>query len=170
MNTRADSVIGLAKVLFPFLMGVAGVLLLALPVRLFGGAMPMPIIPLAVIFFWSLYDPLKLPASSVFVIGLFQDALTGGPFGLWSCVYLMVQYVVLSQRSYFLGREPQVVWLGFILVAVGAAISVWLVMSLLAGYLLPLWGLSYQIIATICFYPVMGQGFRKIRRRVMQEM
>ncbi len=170
MVDRPDIVSRTAKGLAPFAMGIFGVFLLALPVRLFEGLVPMPIIPLAVIFFWTIYDPQRLPSSSVFFIGLFQDAMTGGPLGLWATVYLMVQYVVLSQRSYFLGRELQVVWLGFILAAIGAATVIWLVMSLMAGYSLPIVALTFQIIATIFFYPFMGQAFREIRHRVLMEV
>ena len=61
------------------LLGVFGVVILALPVRFFDGAVPTPIIPLVIVFFWSIYGPNYLPALSVFLIGLLQDLLTGGP-------------------------------------------------------------------------------------------
>lgn len=169
MVDRQDTVSRLAKGLAPFAMGVFGIFILVTPVRLFEGYIPMPIIPMAVVFFWTIYDPQRLPSSSVFLIGLLQDALTGSPLGLWSTIYLLLQFVVLSQRSYFLGREPQVVWLGFVFAAVGVASLCWLIMSLMAGYSLPVLSLSFQIIATIFFYPFLGHAFRKIRHRVLVE-
>ena len=170
MSERADIVSRMVKGIAPFATGLLGVFLLALPVRLFGGFVPMPIIPLAVVFFWTLHDPERLPSSAVFIIGLFQDALTGTPFGLWSSVYLSMKYIVLSQRSYFLGREPQVIWIGFMLTAGGAALLVWLVMSLMAGFTLPMLPLGIQLAATIFFYPVFGRLFRQIRQRIRVEV
>ena len=83
--------------------------------------------------------------------------------------YLVSQYIVLSQRSYFLGREQKVVWLGFALVAPAPVLCLWLVMSLLSGALLPLRGLAAQMLATILIYPVFGMAFRELHRRVLVE-
>ncbi len=170
MVDRADKISQIVRGAAPFAMGVFGVFLLALPIRLFEGHVPMPIIPLAVVFFWTLYDPERLPVSYIFVIGLFQDALTGSPFGLWPSVYLSTQWVILSQRPYFLGRELQVIWLGFALAAAGATLLIWAVMSMIAGYSLPMASLALQLLATIFFYPVLSHLFRQIRRRVLVEV
>ncbi len=170
MVDRPDTVSRMAKALAPFAMGLFGVFIVAMPVRFFDDLIPMPIIPLAVIFFWTLHDPGRLPSSSVFLIGLFQDCVTGTPIGLWSTVYLLVQFVVLSQRSYFLGRDFQVVWMGFGLAASGAAIVIWVIMSLMSGVQLPVVPLVFQLAATILFYPVLGQTFKGLRRRVLMEV
>ncbi|MEL6378454.1 MAG: rod shape-determining protein MreD [Pseudomonadota bacterium] len=167
MAERAETISRFVTNSTPFVLGLFGVILLALPVRLAEGLIPMPILPLVMIYFWTLYEPEKLPASLVFVLGLLQDALGGGPFGLWSTVYLLVQFGVVSQRGYFLGRDTKVVWLGFAIVAVAAGIVVWLVLSLIARGLLPLTGISLQILVTICVYPVLGAGFGNIRRTVL---
>ncbi|MEL6507135.1 MAG: rod shape-determining protein MreD [Pseudomonadota bacterium] len=169
MAERAETVGRFVTNSTPFVLGLFGVIALALPVRLAEGIVPMPILPLVMIYFWTLYEPEKLPASLVFVLGLLQDALGGGPFGLWSMVYLLVQYGVLSQRGYFLGRDMKVVWLGFAIVAVTSGIFVWLVLSLIARGLLPLSGISVQILVTICVYPLLGAGFRTIRRTVLAD-
>lgn len=50
MGYRAENLMRLAKSLAPTFLGFIGVLLLALPFRLFEGAVPTPIIPLVVIF------------------------------------------------------------------------------------------------------------------------
>ena len=106
---------------------------------------------------------------SVFFIGLLQDLLTGGPLGLWAAVYLVTQYIVLSQRAYFLGREQKVVWIGFAMAALGASMILWLVMSLMAGLMLPIRGLFYQMFATVMIYPLFGVAFGQLHRRVLVE-
>ena len=169
MGYRAENLMRLLQAAAPTLLGVFGVIILALPVRLFEGFVPTPIIPLVVIFFWSIYDPDFMPSLSVFFIGLLQDLLTGGPLGLWAAVYLVTQYIVLSQRAYFLGREQKVVWIGFAMAALGASMILWLVMSLMAGLMLPIRGLFYQMFATVMIYPLFGVAFGQLHRRVLVE-
>ena len=170
MGYRAENLLRLFKAAAPTLLGIFGVIILALPVRFFDGAVPTPIIPLVIVFFWSIYGPNYLPALSVFLIGLLQDLLTGGPLGLWAGVYLVVQFVVMSQRSYFMGREQKVVWLGFALVALGASVILWLVMSLMSGVLLPAGALLSQMLATVMIYPLFGVVFGELHRRVLVEV
>lgn len=169
MGYRAENIMRLLKGAAPTLLGLFGVIMLALPVRFLEGAVPAPIIPLVVVFFWSIYGPDYMPPLSVFFIGLLQDLLTGGPLGLWPAVYLATQFIVLSQRPYFLGREQKVVWIGFALAATGASVILWLVMSLMAGVLLPIRGLLYQMFATVMIYPLFGVAFSQLHRRVLVE-
>ncbi|MFQ5562104.1 MAG: rod shape-determining protein MreD [Parvularculaceae bacterium] len=169
MGDRAEGLSRLAKAATPTILGLFGVIALALPLRLAEGHAPTPILPLVVVFFWSIYGPNYLPALSVFFVGLLQDLLTGGPLGLWPAVYLSTQYIVLSQRSYFLGREQRVVWLGFALAAVNAGVMVWLVMSLMSSVLLPIGDLALQMLATVAIYPLFGVAFSHLHRRVLVE-
>ncbi len=170
MGYRAENLLRLFKAAAPTILGIFGVIILALPVRFFEGVVPTPIIPLVIVFFWSIYGPNYLPALSVFLIGLLQDFLTGGPLGLWAGVYLVAQFVVMSQRSYFLGREQKVVWLGFALVAAAASVILWLVMSLMSGVLLPAGALLFQMLATVMIYPLFGIAFGELHRRVLVEV
>ncbi|MEX6632059.1 rod shape-determining protein MreD [Hyphococcus lacteus] len=169
MGYRAENLFRLLKAITPTILGLLGVIILAAPIRLFEGFAPTPIIPLVVVFFWSIYGPDSLPSVSVFLIGFVQDLLTGGPLGLWAMVYLFTQFIVMSQRSYFLGREQKVVWVGFAFAAAGAGIILWLVMSLMSGVLLPVRSLVLQLAATILIYPLFGAAFSELHRRVLVE-
>ncbi|MEZ5893398.1 MAG: rod shape-determining protein MreD [Parvularculaceae bacterium] len=169
MGYRAENLLRLLKAAAPALLGVLGVILLASPLRLFEGAAPTPVFPLVIIFFWSIYGPDYLPPFVVFMIGLLQDLLTGGPLGLWPAVYLSTQYIVMSQRAYFLGREQKVVWAGFAFAATGAGIILWLVMSLMSGALLPIEFPALQLLATVMIYPLFGMMFGALHRRVLVE-
>jgi rod shape-determining protein MreD len=159
----------MAKAATPTVVGVVGVVLLSLPVRLLGGLIPTPMLPLLVVYFWAIFGPGYMPAYSVFLIGLLQDFLTGGPLGLWPAVYLFTQYVVSSQRSYFQGREMRVVWVGFAFAALAAAVIVWLVMSLMSGAVLPIDGLLAQTAVTIVAYPFFAKLFGSVHRRMILE-
>ncbi|GJL92518.1 rod shape-determining protein MreD [Hyphococcus sp.] len=170
MGYRAENLLRLFKAMTPTMLGVLGVLILAAPIRLFEGYAPTPIFPLVIVFFWSVYGPDYLPPLSVFVIGLLQDLLTGGPLGLWPAVYLFTQFIVMSQRAYFLGREQKVVWIGFGFASLGAGLILWLVMSLMSGVLLPVRFLMLQLAATVAIYPLFGIVFRELHRRVLVEV
>lgn len=170
MATRGEALSRLAKSTTPTLLGLLGVILLALPLRLFEGMLPTPFLPLVVVFFWSIYGPNYLAAPSVFAIGVLQDLITGAPLGLWPTVYLTTQFVVTSQRAYFQGREQQVVWLGFGLVGTGVAGLLWLVMSVISGTLLPITQLAIQMLATIAVFPLISGLFGHLHRRVIVEV
>ena len=170
MSARAEAMSRFAKAMTPTALGLVGVILLALPLRLFEGLAPTPFLPLVVVFFWSIYGPNYLGAPGVFVIGLLQDLLTGGPVGLWPTVYLLVQYLVQTQRAYFQGRAQKVVWMGFAITGVGAALLVWLVMSVITGSLLPITQLTVQMLATIAIFPIVSSLFGHLHRRVIVEV
>ena len=160
--TRARSV--LASVL-PALALVLAVLLLLVPLRLFQGYVPTPLLPFIVIFLYALYDPDALPAPVIFAAGLLQDLLYGGPLGVWPSVYLLSLYLVTGQRTYFLGRAPDVVWLGFGVVLLVAMLLLWAEMSILSGGWLPLWPAVYQFVITGALYPVGAYLFFYLRAR-----
>ncbi len=170
MSPRAENLLRMVRAATPTLLGVFGVFLLASPLRLVEGHVATPLIPLVVVYFWSLYSPGHLPAASIFAIGLLQDLLSGGPLGLWPAVYLAVQYVALSQQSYFVGREVHVVWMGFAVAAMSVSLILWLFMSLLSSTLLPLGGLTLQMLTTIAVYPVFAIVFGSLHRRVLIEV
>lgn len=169
MGYRAENIFRLFKAAAPTLLGLIGVIILALPIRLFENIAPTPIIPFVIVFFWTIYGPDYMPPLSVFIIGLLQDFLMGGPLGLWASVYLVSQLIVSTQRPYFLGREQRVVWLGFALAAASASVMLWLVMSLMSGVLLPIGGLLLQMAATVMIYPVFGMVFGELHHRVLTE-
>ena len=160
---------GLLRALTPTALGLVGVLLLALPLRLFEGTIPTPLIPLMVIFFWSLYSADYMPSVSTFAIGLLQDILLGGALGVWTTAYLLTQYMILTQRSYFLGREQHVVWMGFLVAAFVAGLIVWLGASVYARAFMPLGPMVWQVLVTFAFYPVLAVAFSSLHERVIVE-
>ena len=169
MSERAEHASRFVKATTPTALGLLGVIMLSSPIRLFEGHVPTPLIPLLVVYFWSIYSPSYLPSVSVFFIGLLQDLLLGGPLGLWASIYLFVQFLVLSQRSYFHGRDQTVVWMGFAVAGGLAALILWLVMSMMSGMLLPVVDLLIQFAATIAIYPVIAGLFAQFHRRVVVE-
>ncbi len=155
--------------LTPLALGLFGAILLVTPLRLFQGIVPTPIFPLAVIFFWSIYGPKYLPAPATFVIGVTQDLLMGGPFGVWASVYLVAQFVAQTQRQYFYGRDQHVVWMGFCIATVAAGLLLWIEMSLISRAALPVLPLFAQMGTTMLLYPMLSLAFSSVHKRVIVE-
>lgn len=142
-----------------------GVVVLSVPLRLFQGFVPTPILPLLIVFLYALYDPEGLPAPMIFAAGLLHDLLYGAALGPWASIYLLVAVLVSTQRTYFLGRARDVVWMGFSVVCVAALIVLWAEMSLLKSGWLPIWSAAYQFLITVLLYPVAAYVFFWLRAR-----
>ena len=149
----------------PALVLLAGVLLLVVPLRLFQGLVPTPILPLLIVFLYALYDPDALPAPVIFAGGLLHDLLYGAAFGPWASVYLLVLVLVSTQRTYFLGRARDVVWIGCAVVLAAAMVVLWAEMSLLKGAWQPILPAAYQFLVTLLLYPVAAYVFFWLRAR-----
>ena len=149
----------------PSLILLTGVLLLVVPIRLFQGLVPTPILPLLIVFLYALYDPESLPAPVIFAGGLLHDLLYGAAFGPWASVYLLVLVLVSTQRTYFLGRARDVVWIGCAVVLLAAMVVLWAEMSLLKGAWQPIQGATYQFLITVLLYPFAAYVFFWLRAR-----
>jgi len=53
----------------------------------------LPLLTMAVIFFWSVKRPDQLPSLIVFLIGLFTDLATAGPMGYWPLIFLLAAVI-----------------------------------------------------------------------------
>lgn len=53
----------------------------------------LPLLPIVVIYYWTLERDAWLPEWAIFLAGLLLDVLTHGPLGYWALVYLAA-YVV----------------------------------------------------------------------------
>lgn len=149
----------------PAIVLLLGVLALMVPLRLFQGYVPTPIFPLLIVFLYALYDPEALPAPIVFAGGLLHDVLYGDPLGVWASIYLVVMWMTIGQRTYFLGRARDVVWLGCAAALLIAMIVLWAEMSLLSAGWLPLTPAANQFALTIALYPVCAYLFFWLRAR-----
>lgn len=145
-----------ALALLPILATAALVLFGAVPTQLPNFEQVTPSLALAAVYFFAIYRPSLLPAPAVFGIGLFQDALLGLPFGLSSVVLLGVYGVIVGQRNAFRGRPFLIAWMGFVVVAPAAIALTWLMVSGLAGVVVPPLPAVFQALLTIAVYPLVN--------------
>lgn len=141
-----------------------------LQIGLLGLSVPMPVLPLIIVFLYAVYDPSGLAPAVTFSIGVIHDLLYGGAIGPWASVYIAIQFLVYSQREYLRGRVFHVIWLAFALALLVAAPLFWLERSMLAERFLSVWPLFSQFGATVLFYPAVAWGFFSLRDRAAAEV
>jgi rod shape-determining protein MreD len=119
----------------------------------------VPLLPLISVYHWAIYRPQLLPTYAVFLIGVLQDILTGSPIGVNALVFLLVYGAVISQKTFFSGRSFFVLWIGFGLIAAGASVTNWLVISILNVAIVGIQTAFLQYILTLGFFPAAAWAF-----------
>lgn len=146
----------LATRLVPTLTAIFFVLLGAVPLGLPGFATVGPLFSLCAIFFWTVASPTLLPPLMVFFVGLIEDSLSGGPIGLWAVIFLLVQFVTMSQRQVLVGIRFLLSWASFIPVCYLAGLAAWGGASFYYGHMLPMKPIMVQSTLTLLAYPAVA--------------
>jgi len=152
----------------PFLATLAFVIVVVLPIRLPGLSDVTPALPLIGVYFWALNRPEGIPEPLaqmlVFMIGLFEDLLSGGIVGLNAVSLLAVFVGVASQGRFFHGKSFIVTWWGFMLVAGLASLGWWLVTCGLNGTLVNPLPVLFQYLLTVFLYPAVSWILFQLQR------
>ena len=137
----------------PILICALASLILTVPLRLFGLALPQPVFALVPAYTWALTRPSVLPPLALFVSGLFLDLLWGGMPGLWPVCLLAAYGLVYWTRANLAGRGFWVLWLGYALMCALAMSLGALIVGLHAGVAVNLIELIWQFFVTVALYP-----------------
>lgn len=152
--------------LVPLLITVLLVVASALPWRLPAFAEVTPAFVVMAVFYWTIYRPDRLPYAATFSVGLLQDLLTGTPLGMTALILLMVQGVVASQRTFFLGKPFLVVWWGFSLLMPAVGLVSWIIGSAYFDAIVPPLPILVQVVLTVILFPVFAALFSHVRALV----
>ncbi len=158
----------LARQLTPSMFTLALVFINVVPLHMPDFSRVAPLLPLMAVYHWAIFRPRLLPAYAVFLIGLFQDILTGVPIGLNALVFLVVYGAVLTQKRFFLGKSFFILWLGFSVIAAGAAAVSWVGVSLLNVSLIEPRTVIFQYLMTIGFFPAVAWLFLRWQRAFLR--
>lgn len=113
----------------PFAITVLLILAAVLPYGLPKSSLAAPVLALISVYYWSVFRPELMPAGAAFLLGLMVDVLSGGPPGLNALVLILVHWAASGQRRALAGKSFAVGWLGYLLIAAGAAVINWFVAS-----------------------------------------
>ena len=143
----------------PVLFTLVLILINVIPLHIPGFSRIVPVLPLMAVYHWAVYRPELMPPLAVFVIGVVYDMLSGAPLGVNALVFLTVYGVVLYQQRFFVGRSFFIVWFGFGIMALGAAIESWVLVSILSESIVEPRALVFQFILNFGFFPVLAWLF-----------
>lgn len=153
----------------PVLVTLCMVVLGVLPLHVPNASVIVPSLSLMAVYYWALHRTDLLPATAVFVIGFFQDILTGVPMGLNAFVLLGVFGICVTQRRFFYNKSFAVVWWGFMVVAAGAILAEWVLMSIYMETLISPKPALFRYFTTVALYPPVAGLFVIIQRSLPQE-
>jgi rod shape-determining protein MreD len=148
-----------ARHTFPVTTAALLLLLLSAPLGLPGQPQLQEAVALACVFFWSTYRPDSMPPAAAFALGLLTDLLSDAPLGVTVLILLMAQGVALRARRFLAMQGFLMVWLAFVVVAMGAAALEWGLTSVLTVRLLPVRPALLQFGVTAGFYPALALIF-----------
>jgi len=158
-----------ARKLTPFLLSLVLVILNLVPLHLPGYAAISPNFALMAIYYWALHRPSLLPSGAVFIIGLLQDFMSGGPIGQNTAILVVVYIIAVSQARFFYGKSFFVVWWGFMVVSLCVATMEWVIASLMEASMLAPEPAFYECAMNVAAYPIFGWLFVQVHRTLPQE-
>ncbi len=159
----------LARRLTPFGLTLVLVVIGVVPFHIPGFARVVPLLPLMAIYHWAIFRPELMPSYAVFAIGILQDTLTGAPIGVNAMVFLIVYGVVLSQQRFFVGKSFAIIWLGFALVAAGAAALSWVLVSAYNVTLVEPRAVLFQYLVTLGGFPLLAWLFTRWQQTFLRQ-
>ena len=124
----------------------------------------LPPFALAAVYYWTVQRPDLMPFSVVFCIGLIQDILVGSPLGMHAFAFLIVQWLVLSQRRHVAGKPFLVLWWGFLGVAILASVLLWMAATLINGTPLPLQTAAISTLLQALLFPLPAWLMMQVQR------
>jgi rod shape-determining protein MreD len=155
-----------------FLIPAAITLLVALGTCLPWGApapvqFALPLLTMAVIFYWSVNRRRQLPSPVVFFAGLFTDLATAGPLGYWALNFL----ISVAIASYGIGRfaDRRSLVATTVMFAVSVAVvsaAGWLLSSLFLMRAMPYQSLAEGALIATAAYPALAYFLRPFDRMV----
>ncbi len=155
--------------ILPFISTLALVLLMQLQYKITFLDNMFPFLSLTAVYYWCIFKPQLMPVSVVFVLGLLQDILGGGPLGMMALLLVLVQMFVVRQSSRFLEREFLFNWLVFIIVTLVFGLATWIIASVYLKESQNFWDAFGQSMLTIAIFPVVVLGLRWVRSLLVTE-
>jgi rod shape-determining protein MreD len=165
---RARLIVGarLLAALLPLFCGLLGVLLSNLPVTLFGGLVPPPLLGFIPVYFWCLVRPDLMTPAATFAIGILQDVMSGGPPGIWTLSFIVAYAVIQRQRDAFAGLAGVAAVLGFATATLIVCAVAYLTTAALY-HLAPLGPIVAELAVTVLFYIPGAFVIGSIHRRLV---
>lgn len=143
---------------------VASLLIHAAPTRLPNGADMLPLIPLITLYIWAVRRPRYVSPWLLFIAGLLQDLLIGGPMGVWALAYL-VAFAIARPREEEGGGEIGPMSIRFAVLTLIALVIAWAAGSVALGQPAATADVVTEGILTIILFPGFAFLFARKKER-----
>lgn len=163
--TRLDLV---ARSLFPFALTLLLVMVSIVPLRIPDLSPIVPSLGIIAVYYWVIYRPELMPGWAVFLLGLVQDLLGGGPLGIHALVFLLLVAAVGAQRRFLATGSFAFVWAIFLPVAAATFFLIWLLYCLNLDLLIDARSVTFQYFTTVAVYPCLAWLFAQAQRAVIR--
>jgi rod shape-determining protein MreD len=160
----------LVAALLPGAIAVFLVLLVNLPVSMTGRLLPAPVLALAAVYYWVLVRADLMPPVLVFLIGLLEDVLSGGPPGLWAAGFVAAYALTDRQRETLAGLPGFGAVLGFAGAMLLATLTAYCLASAVYLRFAPVGSVLLEALITVAFYPLIAFPMGWIHRRLVGPM
>ena len=117
-----------------------------------------------IIYYWAIYRPSILSPIFVFLLGFFYDLVLGFPLGMHGVLFLSIQWILNTQRLFFMGQTYLVVWIGFSLTCLAALFLEWSFFSILSQNLIEIGPLINSLLVTTFLFPLVALIFGLIHK------
>jgi len=142
-----------------------GLFLHAAPTRIPQGPDLLPLLPLIVLYIWSVRRPSFVSPAVIFFVGLLQDLLSGGPMGVWAFSYLVAFGLARHRDADGAGLDPIPASARFAALAAIAFACAWVTGSAALGRVAGGGALLVEGVFTILIFPVFAWAFARRRER-----
>ncbi len=115
-----------------------------------------PLLVVIAVYYWAVHRPDVTAYGTVFLMGVCEDLLGGGAFGIATSTDLLVAGLVFSQGRFFVGKTFLIKWATFLPVIALVVVLRLLMTSLLALELVDGHAAFYGFLMTVAFYPLVA--------------
>jgi len=154
----------MARNMAPLLLTLLLMLLSLVQTQIENFSAVMPMLVLISIYYWAIYRPDLMPLLMIFLLGILQDLIGGGLIGLQAFILIAAFGFVSRQRRFFHGKSFGVVWWGFMLVGLFAAILQWgFVIGIEQRWVSP-WPVFFSYLLSVAIFPILAIAMVAVHR------
>ncbi len=144
------------------------VILTLAPLRVPYLADALPLLPVIVVYQFSLATPERLPGVLLLAFGVLLDLLLGGPgapVGVSALGFVLIRAAVVANRRYLVGVPFLFQWIGFCLLAWAYVIVVWAFTALWTWTAIDPVPAMMQYAVVLVIYPLLAPLLVRVRPR-----
>jgi rod shape-determining protein MreD len=118
----------------------------------------LPLVVVMMVFCWRALPGATLLPTVAMLLGLLTDVMSGGPLGFWALLSLIASGAGTRARPLGEGGEMSLLWLVWIVLAVGLTAFGWLLASLYFLRWVDWWPIAFSAVVSMALFPIVLHG------------